>query len=153
MLSFGWFFSFLFYLDQFFVHAPITYSEDWLYGYKEVVNFIKDKTDEYDQIVFTQKYGQPYIYYLFYTQYDPKKYQTQANLIESPEGDVGRVEKINKISFRDLYWPRDRFIKNTLFVGATYEIPLQDIVEGESRHIKDIKYLNGVVAFRIVETL
>jgi hypothetical protein len=30
---------------------------------------------------------------------------------------------------------------------------LKDIVEGESKLLKDINYLNGVVAFRIVETL
>lgn len=152
LLVLVWLFSFVFYLDQFFVHAPIAYSEDWLYGYKQVVNFVKDKTDDYDQIVFTQKYGQPYIYYLFYTKYDPAKYQEQAGLIESPEGDVGRVEKIDNLSFRNIYWPGDRFLKNSLFVGTEYEIPLEDIAEGESQLLKEIKYLNGVTAFRIVET-
>lgn len=150
---FGWTFSFIFYLDQFFVHAPIAYSTDWLYGYKEVVTFIKDKTDDYDRIVFTQQYGQPYIYYLFYTAYDPQKYQAQAKLIEHPEGDVGRVERIDNIEFRNLYWPGDRFEKNCLFIGDAYEIPLQDIAKGESKLIKDINYLNGELAFRIAGTV
>lgn len=153
ILGLGWLFSFVFYLDQFFVHAPVAYSQDWLYGYKETVNFIKDKTKDYDQVVFTQKYGQPYIYYLFYTAYDPKRYQVQAKLTEHPEGDVGRVERLDNIFFRDIYWPSDRSIKNTLYIGATYELPLKDIVGGEAKQLKDINYLNGVLAFRIVETV
>jgi len=153
LFGFGWLFSFTFYLDQFFVHAPIAYSEDWLYGYKEAVSFIEEKMDDYDQIVFTQKHGQPYIYYLFYTAYDPKKYQAQARLIEHPEGDVGRVERIDKIEFREIYWPEDRFIKNSLFVGGPYELPIKDIVKGQSNLLKEIDYLNGEIAFRVVETV
>lgn len=151
-LVFAWIFSFIFYLDQFFVHLPFAYSEDWLYGYKEAVEFIKDKTDKYEEIVFTSKYGQPYIFYLFYSQYPPEKYQKQAKLIEHPEGDVGRVERIDNIVFRELYWPKDRFVKNRLYVGATYEIPLEDIKEDEARILKEIYFYNGKLAFRIVET-
>jgi len=152
ILSFSWLFSFVLFLDQFFVHAPIAYSIDWLYGYKEAVEFVKDKANDYDQVVFTQKHSQSYIYYLFYTAYEPKNYQAQARLIEHSEGDVGRVEKIDNIEFRNLYWPTDRFKKGKLFVGATYEIPLQDIDSSKVRILKEIYFLNGELAFRIVET-
>jgi 4-amino-4-deoxy-L-arabinose transferase-like glycosyltransferase len=147
-----WIFSFVFYLDQFMVHAPVANSEYWPYGYKETVNFIKDKTSDYLEVVFTQKYGQPYIYYLFYTAYDPQKYQAQAKLVEHLEGDVGQVEEIDNIKFQNLYWPSDRSEKNTLYIGATYEIPQKDIIEDEAKILKDIYFLNGVLAFRIVET-
>ncbi|MGB9911227.1 MAG: ArnT family glycosyltransferase [Microgenomates group bacterium] len=153
ILIFGWFFSFIFYLDQFFIHLPFTYSEDWLYGYKQVVEFIKDKTDDYEEVVFTSKYGQPYIFWLFYSQYPPENYQKQAKLIEHPEGDVGRVERIDNIVFREIYWPKDRFVKKRLYIGATYEIPLEDIREEEARILKEINFFNGKLAFRIVETL
>lgn len=146
-------FSFVYYLDQFFVHAPITYSQYWQYGYKEAVKFITDNEKKYNKVVFTQKYGQPYIYYLFYTAYEPRKYQFQAHLIENPEGDVGRVEKIDNIEFREIYWPSDRFTKNVLYIGDAYEIPLTDIFSNEARVLKDFKYLNGELAFRIVETV
>lgn len=153
ILSFSWLFSFILFLDQFFVHAPIAYSTDWFYGYKEAVEFVKDKANDYDQVIFTQKYSQSYIYYLFYTAYEPKNYQTQARLIEYPEGDVGRVERIDNIEFRNLYWPTDCFKKGKLFVGATYEIPLEDIDSDQVLILKEIYFLNGKLAFRIVETL
>jgi hypothetical protein len=146
-------FSFISYLDQFFVHAPIQYSDYWLYGYKQAVQFIAGKTQNYSRVIFTQKYGQPYMYYLFYTKYSPEKYQKQAKLVENPEGDVGMVTNIDNIEFRDIYWPADRFKKNSLFIGTQYELPLGDIAPKESKVLQQINFLNGTTAFRIVETL
>lgn len=153
VLIFGYLFSFVYYLDQFFIHAPIQNSQYWQYGYKEAVDYIRDKTDQYGRVIFTQKYGQPYIYWLFYTQYPPRQYQLQARLTEYSEGDVDRVEKIDNIEFRDIYWPSDRYLKNTLFVGGPYELPEQDIIPQESKLIKKIMFLNGETAFHIVETV
>lgn len=145
--------GFVYYLDQFFVHAPITYSQYWQYGYKEAVKYVLENGKNYQKIVFTQKYGQPYIYYLFYSQYDPRKYQAQAKLTENSEGDVGRVEKIDNIEFREIYWPSDRFVKNVLYIGDAYEIPLTDILSKEARVLKDIKFLNDELDIRIAETV
>jgi len=144
---------FIYYLDQYYLHYPIHSSQYWQYGYKDVVNFIYPIKDNYSKIIFTQKYGQPYIYWLFYTKYDPASYQKQARLVEHPQGDVGQVERINNIEFRNIYWPADRGIEKTLFVGEQYELPLQDIDPKQARILKEIKFLNGGVAFRVVETL
>lgn len=152
-LGIGYLFVFLLFADRYFIHAPLVNSEYWQYGYKEAMEFIKDKAGQYSKVVFTDKYGQPYIYYLLYNQYDPRLYQSQAYLIEHPEGDVGRVERVDNIEFRNLYWPQDRFEKGVLYVGATYEIPDQDINPKEARVLKDIYFLDGVLAFRIAETL
>lgn len=146
-------FFFIYFWDQYFLHTPLRNSQYWQYGYKEAVQFIKDRVGDYDKVIFTQKYGQPYIYYLLYTKYDPAKYQAQAKLIEDPSGDVGRVEKIDNIKFRNLYWPKDRFIKNGLFIGTGDELPLKDIDPSQARVLKEIRFLNGSTAFRIVETI
>lgn len=153
ILSFVYSWCFIYYLDQYYIHYPYKSSQYWQYGYKEVVNKIYPIRNNYSRIVFTQKYGQPYIYWLFYTQYNPRDYQTQAHLIENPYGDVGKVEKIDKIEFRNLYWPSDRGLKKTLFIGDQYELPLEDIDFDQARIIDEIKFLDGNVAFRIVETL
>lgn len=148
-----WLFSFVYFLDQYFVHAPKVYSQYWQYGYKEVVYYIKDKMDDYERIIFTQKYGQPYIYFLFYSQYPPANFQNQADLIENSWGDVGRIEKIDNLYFRDIYWPADRSLKKTLFIGTPLELPKSDIVAGEARILKEVSFLDGTPAFLIVETL
>ncbi|MDP3888604.1 MAG: glycosyltransferase family 39 protein [bacterium] len=149
----GYLFSFIYYLDQFFVHAPIANSTYWQYGYKQAVQHVKENGKNYEKIIFTQKYGQPYIYYLFYTQYPPSQYQKQAKLIENSDGDVGYVSNIDSIEFRDIYWPTDRALKNTLFVGGPYELPDQDIDPSQARVRKEIQSLDGSPAFKIVETL
>lgn len=143
---------FIYYLDQYYLHYPVHSSQYWQYGYREVVNFIYPIKDNYSKIIFTQKWGQPYIYWLFYSQYNPEDYQKQAKLTESPYGDVGQVEKIDNIQFRNIYWPSDRSLTKTLFIGNQYELPLRDIDPNQARTLEEVKFLNGEIAFRIVET-
>ncbi len=154
VLAAGYVFSFIYYLDMFIVHLPVEASQFWQYGYKEAVEYVAENEDNYQGVIFTQKYMQPYIYYLFYTKYNPAKYQAQAELTEDPEGvDVGMVEKLDKIEFRNIYWPRDRYLKDYLFVGDPYELPEKDIIPEESKLIKKIEFLNKGMAFHIVETV
>lgn len=152
LLAISYLWCFIYYLDQYYVHYPRRSSEFWQYGYKEVVNRIYPIKDNYSQIIFTQKWGQPYIYWLFYTRHNPVEYQKQASLAENFYGDVGRVEKIDKIEFREFYWPSARGLKKTLFVGTEYELPLEDIEPHQARLIEEIRFLDGKVAFRIAET-
>lgn len=153
ILVIGYLFGFVYYLDQFFIHAPAQNSRYWLYGYKEAVKFAQENKKDYEKVVFTQKYGQPYIYYLFYTKYLPSLYQAQAKLAENPTGDVGTVNRLENIEFRNIYWPTDRSLKKTLFIGDADELPKKDIVEGESKTLKEINFLDGSPAFVIVKTL
>ena len=100
----------------------------------------------------TPKYGQPYIYWLFYTQYSPQVYQQKAQLKENVGGDVGQVERINNLEFRPVFWPSDRNLSRVLLVGDETELPLNEIDLNNARILEEIKFLNGKVAFRVVET-
>jgi hypothetical protein len=71
--------------------------QDWLYGYQSAMEYtIKNSPNHLTY--FTPFYGQPYIYYLFLTQYSPQKYQSQANLVTTGV-DTGTVKKIDDINF------------------------------------------------------
>lgn len=138
------------YLDFYFIHAPIENSGGWLYGYKQVFVQYKD-FNKYEKVLITDEYGQPYIYYLFYTKYPPEKFQSQA-VLEQNTVDVGTVRKIDNIEFRPIYWPSDRGLKNSLFIGDEFSLPEQDITtEKKARKISEINFLNGLKAFKIVE--
>jgi len=145
-------YCFIYYLDMYYVHYPLKSSEYWQYGHKEVIEEVYKNKDKYSKIVFTQKYGQPYIFWLFYSQYDPSLYQKQALLTENPYGDVGKIERFDNIEFRDIYWPNDRSLKNSLFVGTEEELPLRDISPNQARILNEIIFKNGKIAFRLVET-
>ena len=150
LLIYGY--CFIYYLDMYYFHYPLKSSEYWQYGYKEAVEEVYKNQGEYSKIVFTQEYGQPYIFWLFYNQYDPSSYQRQALLTENPYGDVGAIEGFDNIEFRDVYWPNDRSLKNSLFIGTEEGLPLRDINPDEAVIIKEIIFKNGKIAFRIVET-
>jgi 4-amino-4-deoxy-L-arabinose transferase-like glycosyltransferase len=150
VLSYFW--CVAYYLDQYYIHYPVKSSQFWQYGYKNVVNKIYPIRNNYSSIIFTQKWGQPYIYWLFYTKYPPQDYQRQVYLTPSPVGDVGKVERIDNIEFRNIYYPADRGLAKTLFVGTDEELPLKDIDPNQARILEEVKFLNGEVAFRIVET-
>ncbi len=138
------------YLDYYFVHMPKENSEGWLYGYKQVISKLPNLSS-YSKVIFSDTYGQPYIYYLFYTKYPPKKFQTQV-VLEQKTVDVGTVRQIDNIEFRPIYWPNDRGLKNTLFIGNESDLPEQDLVtEKKSKKIGEINFLNGKNAFKIVE--
>jgi hypothetical protein len=152
------------YLDSYFIHTPAQYSQGFLYGYKEALGLAGiSKTDgtlsteatqwdRYEHIVMTDTYGQPYIYYLFYSQYDPAKYQKQAQL-DRNSVDVGSVKKIDNIEFRHIFWPGDRGMKNSLFIGTLEELPDQDVKPFAEYNLKgDIYFLDKQHAFRVVET-
>lgn len=141
------------FLDLYFIHDPKFNSQDYLYGYREAIEYLSSRWDQKEKIIVTDKLGQPHIFFLFYTQYNPWEYQKIARLKENPYGDVGAVEKIGKIEFRKIYWPDDRAAQNALFIGSEFELPLKDVLGYEEFvHVKDVKYLDGKTAFRIVET-
>lgn len=154
VISFLLMVNFIIFLDRYFIHAPIKYSQGWLYGYREILNYVNTTTNlsKYDHVVMTDDYGQPYIYYLFYSKYPPDKLQKQTVLVQ-PGVDVGTVRKIDNIQFRHVYWPKDRGLKNSLFIATKEELPDKDIVPyPQYKILKDINFLDGLHAFRVVES-
>ncbi|OGY12967.1 MAG: hypothetical protein A3F61_00930 [Candidatus Blackburnbacteria bacterium RIFCSPHIGHO2_12_FULL_41_13b] len=147
-------FSFGYYLDQYWVHAPKKYSEYWHYGYKQLVEKLKPFQAKYADIVIQQSYAQPYIFFLFYNQYDPVKYQAISKEVFLPSqyGDVGLVSGFENIQFREISWREDRGKSRTLFVADLIKIPRQDSSsEKEFNLVGEIKYLNNKTALRLIE--
>lgn len=146
-------YNFLFYLDSYYVHMPKRNSEYWLTGYKQVIERISKTYNYFDQVVFTTDYNEPYIFVLFYLGIDPHVFQNQAKLSQTRGIDVGEVERFNNFTFRHIYWPDDRSKPKTLFIGTEEELPEKDIVsEPRAQLLDTVRFANGRVAFKIVET-
>jgi len=147
--------SFVYYLDSYFVHLPKHNSEVWNYGYKQLVATIIPIENRYQVIKVQQSFAQPYIYFLFYQKYDPAKYQKQAKLVSSEyAGDVGYVERLDNIFFTPIDWPQNKEEHGILVAADEVKIPNNEINSGgDFNLIKQIKYLDGNVAFNVVETL
>lgn len=144
--------SLIYYLDSYFVHLSKHESDLWNYGYKQIVESVTPLENKYENIKIQQSFAQPYIYFLFYQKYDPEKYQRQAKLTESEyKGDVGYVEHLDNICFCAIDWPQNKKEHGALVVADKIRIPDVELSGESANLIKEIKFLNGDVAFRIVE--
>lgn len=55
------------------------YSLSWQYGYRQAVDYAKDNYQNYSQIYFTKKYGEPHEFLLFFWPWDPQTYQADPD--------------------------------------------------------------------------
>ena len=148
-------FSFTGYLDNYYNKYPQLYSRDWQYGYKEAVSFVKEHYQEYDQIVFSRNYGEPHMFTLFYLNWDPSHYQNDPNLVRFQSHDWVWVTNFDKFYFPDLGDAGTQYSdivrenpgKKLLFVGRPGDFP------ENLKKLKEVNFLNGDVAFEIVEKI
>src|SRR3989344_1788176 len=140
----------IYFTDLYFIHSPLFVAKDWLYAYKPALQALAPIKDKYNKIIFSDVFGQPYIFVLFYYQVNPATYQVSAKLQEDSAGDVGQVTTFDKYEFRRIYWPIDRSEKSTIFVGDQFELPEKDMNLANLIRIKEVFYPNGEHALRIV---
>ncbi len=145
IITFSLLLNFIYYMHQYFVHTPIEYGYFWQYGYKEAVSYAKENEERFNNIIMTYEYDQPYIYYLFYNKIDPVWYQ--KNWDYNGSGAIDRFKRvIGKYTFRNIEYSKDINVPNTLLIGTPKEIP------DNAKIIKTIKFPDGKIAFKIVET-
>lgn len=88
-----------FYFKNYFNDYSKNESASWQYGYKETVNYIKDNYNQYDQIIFTKKYGEAHQFVLFYWPWNPKSYQNDPKLNWDFHADWYWVNAFDKFIF------------------------------------------------------
>lgn len=129
-----------YYLHQYFAHTDTDYGKYWQYGYKEAIDYTKKYVDSKKRIIFAQDIEQGYMFYLFYNNYDPRKYLSEkgSNRINTP------CYSINNAYFGQC---REMIGKGDIYIT----------IKGESssdfRRIKKIDYLNNETAVEIFERL
>jgi 4-amino-4-deoxy-L-arabinose transferase-like glycosyltransferase len=131
----------LFYLHIYYVHWPKIYSDQWQYGYKQAVLASLEMYDQTDYFVISKDLGRPYIYFLFYTKYDPAKYRQTAQ-IEKDKFFFIDVNAFDK--FRFVKNPEEADIKGRLI----YIMP-EGNTPPHAQIVKEITRLDGQVVFEI----
>ena len=143
-------FQLVYFWDSYLFHMKFYSAQESQFGYKEVISKVKDL--DYKKLVFILKYGQPYIYWLFYNRISPADYQKGAKLAESEMGDVGQVESFKNVDFREIYWVVDRNLSDAVLVGDELSLPKGEVESGGGKILDDIYFPNGRLVFRIVKT-
>jgi len=125
----------LYFQYQYVVHYPWRFSADWQDGYKESIAYVNEHKDKYAQIYDSGSMGRPYIYYLFYTQTDPREFRKTMKVTRDVFGFV------DVLSFGKYNFPKDisrvQKSKDTLYVSNPESLP------SDSRKLKEIKRIDG----------
>jgi 4-amino-4-deoxy-L-arabinose transferase-like glycosyltransferase len=122
----GYFVSLILYLDLYHYHLLPKIPSQFVYGYQPAMKYLIDRQSQYQNLVFTNFYGQAYIYYLFYSHYPPADYQRQAQLT-SNSLDTGTVEHIDKIKFSEPNFQQLKTQSSVLAIFSYDEIIRQGI--------------------------
>lgn len=136
-------FNFIYYLNQYFVQQDKYFSESWQYGYEEAVEYISPIMDRYSKVIVSSEapLDQSYMFFLFYTKFDPVLYQESGGTISG--GFAEEHKGYDKFSFRHIDWQNEE--KGNLLIGRPGDFPVGVKV------LKKINYLNGKPAIIIVE--
>ncbi|MCL4385602.1 MAG: phospholipid carrier-dependent glycosyltransferase [Cyanobacteria bacterium] len=129
-------FNFVYFIHAYFVHYPKEFSNEWQYGYKDAISFIKTNEDKYNKVVFTQKLGRPYIYFLFYLKYSPQEFRNKSKIEREALGFV-HVNSFDKYIFQSPVIKNNSPGEKILYVDVPGDVP-----EG-SKIIKEFYLLDG----------
>lgn len=132
------------YLHQYYDHYPKELPFAWQYGFKDLTTYLEPKIDQYDKIIISDRYDQPYILIAFFLQYPPEKLQQE--LVFSDRDNFGFSTGRSFGNFEFHHITEDDFQKsNTLVVTADESAP------ANTRLIHSINYPNEKPAFQIYE--
>lgn len=104
--------SFVYFLNYYFVHFNTQRMAFWKYGYEDAVK-ISQKYPDYN-IVMRGPENFPYIYFLLYNEYDPKKFREEVVYYPVTNEGFVRVKSFGKYTFPDLIDYGEQ-AKNTIY--------------------------------------
>lgn len=140
---FAWDFSR--YLVNYYLLLPYQLPNATQIGFNQLVPYVEARKSEYDQIYITDRYDQPYILFLYFSQYPPMAFQPQAEISSSSFG-FGTVAHYDKYNFGPIdYAAISQTDKKTLIVGTDAEIP------AGANTINIIKDKYGRIIFKIAK--
>jgi len=135
-----------YYLHQYMIHLPVERSRDWVYGRKELTNYLESNKQKYERIIISTRLEWPHIFLLYYSKYDPGAYLKQGGTVSgswSEEGNKYDTYEFHKFRAEDLRAPRtlfvgtpDEFIKTVIPMRTIYNLdgtPVLYIAEGDGK--------------------
>jgi 4-amino-4-deoxy-L-arabinose transferase-like glycosyltransferase len=136
------------YFKNYFTDYSKNDSASWQYGYKQTVDYIKDNYDQYDQIIFTKKYGEAHEFVLFYWPWDPAFYQNDPKLNWDFHADwywVNAFDKFTFINDWEIKEKTENINKKTLLITSP-----NNYNKNNTTLIKTVHFLNQEPAFDIL---
>lgn len=120
------------------------------YGYEEAIKYAEDNKEKYDKVIFTKQHSNPQVFVAFYSKMDPEVFQSNSQEWKYFEKEFKFVDMIDmnleKYSFRNIDFSRDRGEKNALIIATNEELAEQVPL------LKEIEDPSGKTIFKITDT-
>ncbi len=142
LLTLAYTHSLLIYLESYFYHLPLYKARYWDYGYKQVVS-ITNQHPEVQKIVMDNPEDFPYIYFLVYNSYPPKKFQDQVEYYSSENKHLAGAKKFDKYYFETV--SLDNLEKNTLYFFKNQQPPYEVKEKGQITMPRGEVFLNWFI--------
>lgn len=101
----------------------ITYNRqtynDWQYGYKKIFQDYSTKFSDYDHVIISDRYNQPYIFALFYLKYNPDRFRAEVKYNKSIRKETSLVSSFSNFIFTDIDYYKLPKGKNLIFTTPT----------------------------------
>lgn len=106
--------NFFYFLVQYFVQYNYFSSQDWQYGYQQMLGNVQETEKDYRKIIVSDKQplDQSYIFFLYYLKYPPAEY------LKNPE----QHHAFSKYEFRQFTYP-EKDSKDVLYIGSVDDFP------------------------------
>jgi 4-amino-4-deoxy-L-arabinose transferase-like glycosyltransferase len=133
-------FNFSYYVQQYFSHTNFDTQSFWQYGYQQVVEYTSEAQFNGKRIIFSPQFEQPYIFYLFYSKYNPKAYLANGG---------SNVKNNSCFSINNRYFGKcDKLLKpGDIYLTFSGNPPLP------GRRLQTFSYLNGQTAAAVYEII
>jgi hypothetical protein len=133
------------YLHMYWIHMAKEYPYSSQYGMKELMEYVYKNIGDFDSVVITDRYDQPYILTLFYLKYPPNIFQQEHELSPRDKYGFSTVRNFQKFVFKPVSFEEDRVdYPRSLIIGTSGDIPR------EANIVKKINFPNGRPAYVIV---
>jgi len=138
--------SFLRYINMYYLHMSKIYPYSSQYGVLELVSYVSENQSNYNDIFVTGRYDQPYILFLFYSKYPLQKFQGHHTLTSRDSYGFSTVADFDKYHFGSIdFSSLQNNYPNSLIIGTPEEIP------DTANIIKRIYGTNGFEYFDVVQ--
>lgn len=135
---------FLNYFYNFIIFYPTSSAGDWQYGYKALFTEYNSTFGQYDHVIVSDFYGQPYIFALYYLRYHPEKLKAEVAYNSVDKWGFSTVASFNNFLFKKI--TLENLPSGRLLIFAS---PSEKLVNLKESSV--VKGLNGNIAFYVYE--
>lgn len=149
-------FNVIFYLHRYFVHYPKESWGAWHFGFKETFTYVMNNQSNYERILINNTYEPSLVRFLFWTKYDPLRFQQQFKGDKPQKEIISGYEGFsleNKFFFGKVTKPIEQMVdeKTLLVVSFRDELTNPGILSNQNIRLLDTIYSpTGEVIFYIV---